>query len=220
MAPGPGITLPSASGPPWSPSPDDKQAPRWGTGCPSDSLALCPPTAASCSSFRSQLVTREGNELYHCVIYLAPGDYHCFHSPTDWTVSHRRHFPGRPGRHGRELPEPHMPSSSGSQGPGPPVFAVTRVTLGGWASRRVESSSVPAVPGSLMSVNPGMARWIKELFCHNERVVLTGDWKHGFFSLTAVGATNVGSIRIYFDRVSRTQATWGPLRSQIGQHQF
>lgn len=53
-----------------------------------------------------------------------------------------------------------------------------------------------------MSVNPGMARWIKELFCHNERVVLTGDWKHGFFSLTAVGATNVGSIRIYFDRVS------------------
>lgn len=70
-----------------------------------------------------------------------------------------------------------------------------------------------------MSVNPGMARWIKELFCHNERVVLTGDWKHGFFSLTAVGATNVGSIRIYFDRVSRAQAmlkpnswaTWGPL---------
>nr|XP_044988338.1 phosphatidylserine decarboxylase proenzyme, mitochondrial isoform X2 [Jaculus jaculus] len=108
---------------------------------------------ASCDSFRNQLVTREGNELYHCVIYLAPGDYHCFHSPTDWTVSHRRHF-----------------------------------------------------PGSLMSVNPGMARWIKELFCHNERVVLTGDWKHGFFSLTAVGATNVGSIRIYFDRDLHTNS--------------
>ncbi|OWK15354.1 PISD [Cervus elaphus hippelaphus] len=52
------------------------------------------PPAAPHSSFRSQLVTREGNELYHCVIYLAPGDYHCFHSPTDWTISHRRHFPG------------------------------------------------------------------------------------------------------------------------------
>ncbi|KAM9194621.1 phosphatidylserine decarboxylase proenzyme, mitochondrial isoform 5-T8 [Dugong dugon] len=111
------------------------------------------PPATSCRSFKSQLVTREGNELYHCVIYLAPGDYHCFHSPTDWTVSHRRHF-----------------------------------------------------PGSLMSVNPGMARWIKELFCHNERVVLTGDWKHGFFSLTAVGATNVGSIRIYFDRDLHTNS--------------
>lgn len=111
------------------------------------------PSAPPCGSFRNQLVTREGNELYHCVIYLAPGDYHCFHSPTDWTVSHRRHF-----------------------------------------------------PGSLMSVNPGMARWIKELFCHNERVVLTGDWKHGFFSLTAVGATNVGSIRIYFDRDLHTNS--------------
>ncbi|XP_049721311.1 phosphatidylserine decarboxylase proenzyme, mitochondrial isoform X5 [Elephas maximus indicus] len=111
------------------------------------------PPVTSCRSFKSQLVTREGNELYHCVIYLAPGDYHCFHSPTDWTISHRRHF-----------------------------------------------------PGSLMSVNPGMARWIKELFCHNERVVLTGDWKHGFFSLTAVGATNVGSIRIYFDRDLHTNS--------------
>uniref|UniRef100_A0A8C8Y5I3 phosphatidylserine decarboxylase n=1 Tax=Panthera leo TaxID=9689 RepID=A0A8C8Y5I3_PANLE len=126
------------------------------------------PPATPCGSFRNQLVTREGNELYHCVIYLAPGDYHCFHSPTDWTVSHRRHF-----------------------------------------------------PGSLMSVNPGMARWIKELFCHNERVVLTGDWKHGFFSLTAVGATNVGSIRIYFDRVSRARpkgwGTWSPPTSSSMQ---
>lgn len=107
----------------------------------------------STTSFQDQLVTKEGNELYHCVIYLAPGDYHCFHSPTDWNVHHRRHF-----------------------------------------------------SGSLMSVNPGVARWIKELFCYNERVVLTGGWKHGFFSLTAVGATNVGSIRIYFDRDLQTNS--------------
>ena len=69
------------------------------------------------------------------------------------------------------------------------------------AEQKVAYSLVSS--GSLMSVNPGMARWIKELFCHNERVVLTGDWKHGFLSLTAVGATNVGSIRIHFDRVSK-----------------
>ncbi|XP_064434810.1 phosphatidylserine decarboxylase proenzyme, mitochondrial isoform X2 [Mirounga angustirostris] len=71
---------------------------------------------------------------------------------------------------------------------------------------RTSTDDLPFPPGSLMSVNPGMARWIKELFCHNERVVLTGDWKHGFFSLTAVGATNVGSIRIYFDRDLHTNS--------------
>ena len=32
--------------------------------------------------------------LHHVIIYLAPGDYHHFHSPTDWTVQTRRHFPG------------------------------------------------------------------------------------------------------------------------------
>ena len=33
-------------------------------------------------------------ELFHVIIYLAPGDYHHFHSPADWTVTKRRHFPG------------------------------------------------------------------------------------------------------------------------------
>ncbi|CAM5118540.1 unnamed protein product [Eretmochelys imbricata] len=92
-----------------------------------------------------------GQRLYQCVIYLAPGDYHRFHSPTNWRIQHRRHF-----------------------------------------------------PGSLMSVSPSVVRWIPGLFCHNERVVLSGEWAHGFFSLTAVGATNVGSIRIYCDQDLRT----------------
>ena len=30
-------------------------------------------------------------------------------------------------------------------------------------------------------------------------VMRTGEWEHGFFSLVAVGATNVGSIKINFD---------------------
>ncbi|KAH1171385.1 phosphatidylserine decarboxylase proenzyme, mitochondrial-like isoform X2 [Mauremys mutica] len=92
-----------------------------------------------------------GHRLYQCIIYLAPGDYHRFHSPTHWHIRHRRHF-----------------------------------------------------PGSLMSVSPSVVRWIPGLFCHNERVVLSGKWAHGFFSLTAVGATNVGSIRIYCDQDLRT----------------
>ena len=44
---------------------------------------------------------------------------------------------------------------------------------------------------------------ITGLFNHNERVVLSGNWKHGFFSFTAVGAYNVGSINLKFDEVSK-----------------
>lgn len=88
------------------------------------------------------------NSLYHCIIYLAPGDYHRFHSPTDWQIYYRRHF-----------------------------------------------------PGELFSVNPSVARWLQGLFNLNERVVYYGEWKYGFFSMTAVGATNVGSIKVYMDEV-------------------
>lgn len=51
-------------------------------------------------------------------------------------------------------------------------------------------------------MHPGIARMVTGLFNHNERVVLTGSWKHGFFSFTAVGAYNVGSINLKFDKVA------------------
>jgi len=92
-------------------------------------------------------------QLYYIVVYLAPGDYHRFHSPVSWVVSKRRHF-----------------------------------------------------AGELYSVSPYLQRTLPGLFTLNERVVLLGRWRWGFFSYTPVGATNVGSIVINFDRELRTNS--------------
>lgn len=62
-------------------------------------------------------------------------------------------------------------------------------------------------PGDLLSVCSTSVNWIKNLFVLNERVVLSGTWKHGFFSYIAVGATNVGSIRIHCDQELSTNQT-------------
>jgi len=50
-------------------------------------------------------------------------------------------------------------------------------------------------------VNPGVVRWLQGLFNFNERALYVGNWKYGFFSVTAVGATLVGSINVHFDEV-------------------
>ncbi|KAG0669218.1 phosphatidylserine decarboxylase 1 [Maudiozyma exigua] len=54
-------------------------------------------------------------------------------------------------------------------------------------------------PGDLYSVAPFFQKNMPNLFIKNERVALLGYWKYGFFSMTPVGATNVGSIRLNFD---------------------
>ncbi|KAF5376868.1 hypothetical protein D9615_007263 [Tricholomella constricta] len=100
---------------------------------------------------------KPGNALFFSVIYLAPGDYHRFHSPTAWVVEKRRHF-----------------------------------------------------VGELYSVSPYMAKRLENLFVLNERVALLGRWKHGFFSMIPVGATNVGSIKINFDQALRTNVRGRP----------
>jgi phosphatidylserine decarboxylase len=37
---------------------------------------------------------RPNSSLYQVILYLAPGDYHGFHAPTEWRVEARDHFPG------------------------------------------------------------------------------------------------------------------------------
>ncbi|KAF2901070.1 hypothetical protein ILUMI_05126 [Ignelater luminosus] len=103
--------------------------------------------------YRTSLLHKSDKQscLYQCIIYLAPGDYHRFHSPTEWQPTHRRHF-----------------------------------------------------TGELLSVNPSVARWLPGLFCLNERAVYLGQWAFGFFSMTAVGATNVGTVKVYFDKALQT----------------
>eukprot|EP01112_Ceratiomyxa_fruticulosa_P022682 TRINITY_DN839_c0_g1_i1.p1 TRINITY_DN839_c0_g1~~TRINITY_DN839_c0_g1_i1.p1 ORF type:complete len:444 (-),score=86.24 TRINITY_DN839_c0_g1_i1:30-1361(-) len=86
-------------------------------------------------------------KLYHIGLYLAPGDYHGFHSPVDWIAHTRRHF-----------------------------------------------------PGYLFPVAPLSVHSIQGLFALNERVIITGKWRYGFFGYAPVGATNVGSIKLSFDK--------------------
>lgn len=124
------------------------------------------PAASSESEVRADLALSESQQswwapasaktptsLYYCVVYLAPGDYHRFHSPVSWVVESRRHF-----------------------------------------------------AGELYSVSPYLQRTLPGLFTLNERVVLLGRWRWGFFSYTPVGATNVGSIKVNFDRELRTNS--------------
>lgn len=61
-------------------------------------------------------------------------------------------------------------------------------------------------PGRLLPVKSYFVHKVKGLFTINERVVLSGSWNQGFFSLGMVGAYNVGSISLAnrYDRSLQT----------------
>jgi len=101
--------------------------------------------------YRHLPTLKKGSKLYYCVLYLAPGDYHGYHSPTNWQIENRRHFPGH-----------------------------------------------------LFPVNNKALTTCNGLFAFNERVVLTGKWQYGFFSMATIGAYNVGSINLLFDTELKT----------------
>ena len=52
------------------------------------------------------------------------------------------------------------------------------------------------ISGDLFSVNPKALKSINGIFNFNERVLLSGRWEHGPFLYAAVGAYNVGSIKL------------------------
>ena len=68
--------------------------------------------------------------------------------------------------------------------------------------------------GALYSVNPSISCWLEDLFIVNERVSLYGEWVHGFFSYTAVGATMVGSIKVHIPVSNSTQPNPNLFRPQ------
>lgn len=55
------------------------------------------------------------------------------------------------------------------------------------------------VVGYLSPVKPAHVYKHKDVFKNNERVNIFGRWAQGFYFESAVGATNVGSIKLDFD---------------------
>lgn len=58
--------------------------------------------------------------------------------------------------------------------------------------------------GHLFPLNERATRTIRNLYIENERVVLEGQWREGFMAMVAVGATNIGSIKLYIEPELKT----------------
>jgi len=60
------------------------------------------------------------------------------------------------------------------------------------------------IAGKLLPVKPSYVANHPQVFKENERVSLCGKWANGFFTTTFIGATNVGSIVVNFDKGLKT----------------
>jgi len=74
------------------------------------------------------------------------------------------------------------------------------------------------VTGYLLGVNKKVVTKVPHLFSINERVLLCGEWEHGFFSMTPVGATHVGSIILDCEENLRTNKPWKRIGSVDDKH--
>ncbi|MFV1957785.1 MAG: archaetidylserine decarboxylase [Planctomycetota bacterium] len=75
-------------------------------------------------------------------------------------------------------------------------------------------AEVRHLPGDLWPVHPGAVAWVPRLFATNERIVLRGEVAGGgAFAVAAVGALNVGSIRIDLAPRLRTNRGGGARRT-------
>lgn len=63
------------------------------------------------------------------------------------------------------------------------------------------------IVGYLSPVKPSHVNRYKDVFKNNERVNVYGRWEQGFYFESAVGATNVGSIKLDFDEQVLTNRT-------------
>lgn len=167
--------------------------------------------------------------IHFITIYLAPGDYHHFHSPAQWTGTLLRHFPGTHYTHvcvcacvwvwgvggrcvcewmwwvggclyGCCIASSVMCYDFNAQYIGP-LWNTAVCTQDCCVTVVTMHVHIPLYTGQLLSVAPWVARLFRGLFSVNERVVLSGQWEYGSFTFTAVGAFSVGSIDMKVDKV-------------------
>jgi phosphatidylserine decarboxylase len=94
---------------------------------------------------------RDNTKMYQIIFYLAPGDYHRYHLPTDFLLKSRSH-----------------------------------------------------IVGHLAPVKVSYITKHKKVYETNERVALFGTYTYGFMSLVLVGAMNVGSMTLNYDKEFKT----------------